>query len=103
MVAEKKADGKNKSGEEETKKGVPFYKLFVFADSLDIILMIIGTIASVANGLAFPVMTILLGHLLNVFGNNMDLHRFIEFDALGKNADMHALLHEVSKVKLIFF
>ncbi|KAK8588140.1 hypothetical protein V6N13_087088 [Hibiscus sabdariffa] len=57
-----KGDGKTNT--------VPFYKLFSFADSKDILLMIIGTTAAVGNGLSMPLMTILFGNLINAFGNN---------------------------------
>lgn len=49
-------------------KKVPFYKLFSFADSRDKILMIIGTIAAIINGLSLPVMALMLGNLIDVFG-----------------------------------
>ena len=92
MAAKKKTDKNNmektehKKGKEDTKNTVPFYKLFDLADTMDITLMSIGTIASVANGLAFPVMTVLIGSLMNAFGQNTDIHN---------------LVHKVSKVKLI--
>lgn len=79
-------NSESKKGKEDTKNNVPFYKLFTLADTLDITLMSIGTIASVANGLTLPVMTILFGSLLNAFG---------------QNTGNHSLVHEVSKVKLI--
>lgn len=77
----------DKKGKEDTKNTVPFYKLFDLADSLDITLMSIGTFASVANGLAFPIMTVLFGSLTNAFG---------------QNTDVHSLVHKVSKVSLNF-
>ncbi|KAF9592897.1 hypothetical protein IFM89_018613 [Coptis chinensis] len=49
---------------------VPYYKLFSFADSKDLVLMVIGTIASVANGASMPIMTFLVGDLINAFGQN---------------------------------
>lgn len=49
---------------------VPFYKLFSFADRLDVTLMIIGTIAAMANGFANPLMTLLLGKVINAFGSS---------------------------------
>lgn len=61
---------KNKEDHEKTKT-VPFYKLFAFADSFDILLMILGTIGSIGNGLGFPIMTILFGDLVDAFGQNV--------------------------------
>jgi len=52
------------------KQKVPFYKLFSFADRLDVTLMIIGTISAMANGFANPLMTLLLGKVINAFGSS---------------------------------
>ncbi|CAA0824954.1 ABC transporter B family member 4 [Striga hermonthica] len=57
------------SKKEET-NAVPFYKLFAFADSKDKILMIVGTIGGIGNGLSLPLMTILFGELIDSFGEN---------------------------------
>ncbi|KAF9669200.1 hypothetical protein SADUNF_Sadunf14G0083100 [Salix dunnii] len=62
--------GKSK-GDEETKT-VPFIKLFSFADSTDILLMILGTIGAVGNGASFPIMSIFFGDLTNSFGQNQN-------------------------------
>nr|XP_018441942.1 PREDICTED: ABC transporter B family member 4 [Raphanus sativus] len=58
-----------KEDHEETKT-VPFYKLFAFADSFDFLLMILGTLGSIGNGLGFPIMTVLFGDLVDAFGEN---------------------------------
>ncbi|CAF2041701.1 hypothetical protein HID58_033497 [Brassica napus] len=47
---------------------VAFYKLLTFADRYDIILMAVGTISAMANGLAQPIMSVLIGKIINVFG-----------------------------------
>lgn len=52
---------------------IPYYKLFSFADSLDVTLMIVGTICAVANGLAMPIMTVLFGNMIQSFGSNSDI------------------------------
>ncbi|XP_039128650.1 ABC transporter B family member 11-like isoform X1 [Dioscorea cayenensis subsp. rotundata] len=66
---------------------VPYYKLFSFADSIDLALMIVGTIAAIANGLAPPLGTLNFGTLMNSFG---------------QNTDPHIVVHEVSKASLKF-
>lgn len=58
--------------EETGTKTVPFYKLFSFADSVDVGLMIVGTIGAVGNGLCMPFMTVLFGELINSFGQNQN-------------------------------
>ncbi|KAL7158153.1 hypothetical protein ABFS83_02G122900 [Erythranthe nasuta] len=79
----------NKESRAEAKepmKTVRFYKLFSFADFRDKILMTIGTIAAIGNGLSQPIMSLILGELTDVFG-------------ISKSDDP---LSEVSKVCLKF-
>ncbi|XP_029124115.1 ABC transporter B family member 11 isoform X2 [Elaeis guineensis] len=77
-----------KSGKQDDGKyTVPLYKLFTFADSTDISLMILGTVGGVANGLALPLMTILFGDLIQSFGGA---------------SGIHDVVHRVSKVALKF-
>ncbi|XP_021803601.1 ABC transporter B family member 12-like, partial [Prunus avium] len=57
----------NKSKEDGTKT-VPYYKLFSFADSLDYLLMSVGTISAIGNGVCMPLMTIIFGDVVNSFG-----------------------------------
>ncbi|KAL1189260.1 ABC transporter B family member 4 [Cardamine amara subsp. amara] len=66
---EVKKTEKNKENHEKTKT-VSFYKLFAFADSFDFLLMILGTLGSIGNGLGFPIMTLLFGDLVDAFGQN---------------------------------
>ncbi|KAK4351582.1 hypothetical protein RND71_030895 [Anisodus tanguticus] len=70
----------DKAKQTESTNTVPFYKLFSFADSSDIVLMITGTIAAIGNGLSLPIMTILFGELTDAFGqnqNNKDILRIV--------------------------
>nr|BAM11099.1 ABC protein [Coptis japonica] len=78
---------KAKAGEGRT-KSVPLYWLFSFADPTDIVLMTVGTVAALLNGLSNPLMALILGQLVDCFGQN----------AHTKNL----LVHEVSKVSLRF-
>ncbi|KAG6525619.1 hypothetical protein ZIOFF_015581 [Zingiber officinale] len=73
--------------QDKGKHTVPFYKLFSFADSTDVILMTLGTLGAVGNGLALPLMTVLFGNLIQSFGGE---------------SNPHDVLHEVSKVALQF-
>ncbi|KAK3404217.1 hypothetical protein EUGRSUZ_K00534 [Eucalyptus grandis] len=52
--------------------GLPFYKLLKYADTLDWILMALGTIGSVVHGMAQPVGYLLLGKALNAFGSRIE-------------------------------
>ncbi|XWS12436.1 hypothetical protein CRYUN_Cryun37aG0088600 [Craigia yunnanensis] len=56
---------KNKKADDEK---VPFYKLFSFADRLDLVLMIVGAIGAIGNGITQPLMTLIFGQLINSFG-----------------------------------
>lgn len=70
----------DKTKQAEKANTVPFYKLFSFADSTDMVLMITGTIAAIGNGLSLPIMTILFGDLTDSFGqnqNNKDVVRVV--------------------------
>lgn len=69
-VGEIKEELQKAKNKEETANTVPFYKLFVFADSTDKILMIAGSIGAIGNGLCLPLMTILFGELIDSFGEN---------------------------------
>ncbi|KAH9313093.1 hypothetical protein KI387_028128, partial [Taxus chinensis] len=75
MDAEKKKEDNNRI--------VSFHKLFFKADCLDIMLMSLGTIGAVGNGMALPLMTILFGNTINAFGNH--------------KSNVQIVLHEVSK------
>ncbi|KAI3930348.1 hypothetical protein MKW92_019168 [Papaver armeniacum] len=66
---------------------VPFFKLFSFADSKDVILMVIGTFAAIVNGWKMPIMAVLGGQLVNSFAIT---------------GDSNELLKQVSKVSLEF-
>ncbi|KAH7545097.1 hypothetical protein FEM48_Zijuj01G0057100 [Ziziphus jujuba var. spinosa] len=65
---------------------VPFYKLFVFADHLDMLLMVVGTFGAMANGRTQPMMTLIFGKLINTFGSS----------------DPSQVVHHVSKDSLNF-
>ncbi|XP_071714963.1 ABC transporter B family member 11-like [Rutidosis leptorrhynchoides] len=64
---------------------VPYYKLFTFADSIDYVLMIIGTINAIGSGIIMPMQTVILGELIDIFGHN---------------TDNKLLVHQISKVSL---
>ncbi|KAJ4846856.1 ABC transporter B member 11 [Turnera subulata] len=55
---------------DEKKGTVPFFKLFSFAGSTDIMLMVMGTIGAFGNGLGMPLLTILTGQVIDAFGQS---------------------------------
>ena len=63
-------------------KAVPMHRLFAFADRRDAAMMAMGAAAAFANGLAMPLLTFLMGDLIDAFGA----------------ADRARVVHVVSKV-----
>ena len=71
-------DAKPSKGEDETKEetkgkeppppSVPFYRLFQYADALDVVLMIAGTVGAMVHGAALPVFFLFFGDLTNSLG-----------------------------------
>ncbi|KAF8042952.1 hypothetical protein BT93_A1323 [Corymbia citriodora subsp. variegata] len=85
-VNENEQDSNKSKGEEKEK--VPFHKLFSFADSTDMLLMVVGSIGAVGNGISMPLMTVFFGQLINIFGEDQS------------DSDLVDL---VSKISLKFF
>lgn len=61
-----------KSGGDQNAKTVPFLKLFSFADFTDVVLMIVGTLGAIGNGLGMPLLTVFFGEMINVIGSNQN-------------------------------
>lgn len=70
------------ASEKKEDEKVPFYKLFSFADKLDALLMVVGAISAIGNGVSQPLMTLLFGELVDSFGGG----------------DRSTVVHAVSKV-----
>ncbi|KAK7363395.1 hypothetical protein VNO77_05537 [Canavalia gladiata] len=84
--SDSKQDSKSKA-KDETAKTVPLYKLFSFADPLDHLLMFVGTVGAIGNGISMPLMTLIFGNMINAFGGSTNSNKVID---------------EVSKVSLKF-
>ncbi|KAG2693170.1 hypothetical protein I3760_08G084700 [Carya illinoinensis] len=61
-------DFEKSTGEDQNSKTVSFLKLFSFADSTDIFLMIAGTMGAIGNGLGLPLASVLFGEMVNSLG-----------------------------------
>ncbi|XP_061991036.1 ABC transporter B family member 4-like isoform X1 [Rosa rugosa] len=59
-------------------KAVPFFKLFSFADSMDYLLMSVGTIGAIGNGVCMPLMTIIMGDVINSFGESGNSNKVVD-------------------------
>ncbi|KAK7282933.1 hypothetical protein RIF29_12063 [Crotalaria pallida] len=67
-----------KSKQKEKAETVPFHRLFSFADSTDILLMVVGTIGAFGNGMGLPLMTFLTGQMIDIFGINQGTNHVVE-------------------------
>ncbi|KAG2407375.1 ABC transporter B family member 11 [Vigna angularis] len=85
---DRQQDSNRGKAKHESNKTVPFYKLFSFADYWDCLLMLVGAISAVANGIVMPLMTILIGDAIDAFGGNAD--------------NKQEVVHEVSKASMKF-
>ncbi|KAI9195310.1 hypothetical protein LWI28_013695 [Acer negundo] len=56
------------SNEDDQNQKVSFYKLFTFADRLDVVMMIVGTLSAIIGGLAQPLMSVIFGEIVDSFG-----------------------------------
>jgi len=74
--AKGRAKGESRGAVEATATAtrVPFHKLFAFADSTDVALMLLGALGAVTNGAAMPFMTVLFGNLIDAFGGALSIH-----------------------------
>ncbi|KAL7089248.1 hypothetical protein ACP275_13G177500 [Erythranthe tilingii] len=79
-------EGEPKEKKSEEKLG--YFKLFCFADRVDVALMLAGTIGAIANGVSQPLMTLIFGELINSFGGAAQTH----------------VVHQISKIaiKLVY-
>lgn len=50
---------------------IPYYKLFSLVDSFDYVLMFVGTIAALGNGICMPLMALLFGELIDTTGKTV--------------------------------
>lgn len=70
--------------QKEKAETVPFHKLFAFADSTDSLFMGAGSIGAIGNGVALPLMALLIGQIID------------DFSATKPNSNV---LQDVSQVK----
>lgn len=70
--------------EKKKEQSLPFYQLFSFADKLDWLLMISGSLGAIVHGSSMPVFFLLFGEMVNGFGKNQ--------------SDLKKMTDEVSKV-----
>ncbi|KAL0536521.1 hypothetical protein IC582_025470 [Cucumis melo] len=68
---------------------LPFHKLLSYGDSLDWVLMGLGTFGSLLHGMAQPIGYLLLGKALNAFGNNIN--------------DLDAMVHALYQVYIYIY
>ncbi|KAA8515001.1 hypothetical protein F0562_018212 [Nyssa sinensis] len=72
--ASRSNDGEGETSQKKKDQKVSFLKLFSFADGVDRMLMIVGSVCAIASGLSQPLMTIMFGQLINSFGTTDPSH-----------------------------
>jgi ATP-binding cassette, subfamily B (MDR/TAP), member 1 len=68
-VDKKEVGSGSGNGGGDAGKKVPFTGLFRYADGTDVLLMLLGTVGALANGVSQPVMTVIFGQVINAFGD----------------------------------
>ncbi|KAH7281015.1 hypothetical protein KP509_36G025500 [Ceratopteris richardii] len=63
------AKRKNDGDRDSVNRTIPVYKLFSFADKLDYLIMLIGSLGAAAHGAAVPVFFIFFGKLIDTMGS----------------------------------
>lgn len=69
-------DFQTESKLQESKKrsdSIPYYKLYSLADRTDYVLLIVGTISAILNGISLPMSTVFFGDMVNAFGMNINI------------------------------
>ncbi|KAL7150975.1 hypothetical protein ABFS83_04G001400 [Erythranthe nasuta] len=69
---ETQSESSSSDENKDAQNTVSFYKLFVFSDGWDKILMFIGTLGALGNGFNPPLMALLFGELADAFGANRE-------------------------------
>jgi ATP-binding cassette subfamily B (MDR/TAP) protein 1 len=72
-TASRAGDQNGRDGEEKDvtpAKKVSLLGMFRYADRLDVLLMVVGTVAAVGNGMAEPLVTVLFGKVIDSFGDS---------------------------------
>jgi ATP-binding cassette subfamily B (MDR/TAP) protein 1 len=55
---------------DEATKKVSLFGMFRYADRIDVLLMVVGTVGAMGNGVAEPLMSVLFGNVINSFGES---------------------------------
>ncbi|CAM0947472.1 unnamed protein product [Alopecurus aequalis] len=63
-------EGAGQQGKNGRTEKVPLFGMFRYADRLDALLIVVGTAAAMANGVAQPLISVLFGNLINSFGQS---------------------------------
>ncbi|XP_066501736.1 ATP-binding cassette, sub-family B (MDR/TAP), member 4 [Hoplias malabaricus] len=79
-------------------------EIFRYADGVDILLMVVGTIMSMANGAVLPAMVIVFGEMTDSFmkdaalghlGNNTNITDLLSNSTLGEEMTRHAIYYSI--------
>lgn len=73
-----KQDSETSKAKDETINSVPLHKLFSFADSLDHLLMFVGTVGAIGSGVTMPLMIFILGDMIDAFGGSKNTKELVD-------------------------
>ncbi|PAN29017.1 hypothetical protein PAHAL_5G194100 [Panicum hallii] len=68
---EEKEEKRGSGGGDAGDKRVSFTGLFRYADGTDVMLMLLGTVGALANGVTQPIMTLIFGQVIDAFGGSV--------------------------------
>uniref|UniRef100_A0A8C1JGQ9 ABC-type xenobiotic transporter n=1 Tax=Cyprinus carpio TaxID=7962 RepID=A0A8C1JGQ9_CYPCA len=90
-----------KNGKEEEKEKVEMvgpFEVFRYADGVDIFLMLVGTVMSIANGAVLPLMVIVFGGMTNSFVDDT----ISSNETLGEQMTRHAIYYSIMGFVVLF-
>jgi ATP-binding cassette subfamily B (MDR/TAP) protein 1 len=56
--------------EKDEAKKVSLFGIFRYADRIDVLLMVVGTLGAIGNGVSQPLISVLFGNVINSFGES---------------------------------
>lgn len=92
----RKKQKKDSENLEDERLRTSYWALFKYADALDILLMTVGTLGAIANGLTLPAMLIIQSHLINTFGS-------LQTNPASISANISKVLQQSFSLSLSFF
>uniref|UniRef100_A0A8C1JE70 ABC-type xenobiotic transporter n=1 Tax=Cyprinus carpio TaxID=7962 RepID=A0A8C1JE70_CYPCA len=94
-----------KNGKEEEKEKVEMvgpFEVFRYADGVDIFLMLVGTVMSIANGAVLPLMVIVFGGMTNSFVDDTIAENLKNITLSPNHCALHAIYYSIMGFVVLF-